>query len=324
MKRKTLGLLGLVLAVSVASFGCKEKKETSEITTKATTTTSASESTSETTSETSEETSEATTTTEETTTSEESTTTEESSTTEETSETTKKETAKETTKESTTVTTTQESTTAAPTSEATTTETTTEATTTESTTEETTTETTTEATTTESTTEPTTSETTTETTTEETTEETTSETTPRKRGEVQFSTTDRNGKKYTDAVFAKSKVTMINFFEPWCGPCIMEMPDLQKLYEVYDRSDFQILGVYSDTGMEDDLDELLKDAGTQYPILHYAEGFIGLSSQYVPTTVFIDQNGDVITLSNGEYQVIGSQSYEEWKSIVDSLLGSDS
>lgn len=320
MKRKTLGLLGLVLAVSVASFGCNEKKETAEITTKATTTTSASESTSETTSESSEETSEATATTEKTTTSEESTTTEESSTSEETSETTKKETAKETTKESTTVTTTQESTTAAPTSEETTTETTTEATTTESTTEATTTETTTEATTTETTTEPTTSETTTETTTEETT----SETTPRKRGEVQFSTTDRNGKKYTDAVFAKSKVTMINFFEPWCGPCIMEMPDLQKLYEVYDRSDFQIFGVYSDTGMEEDLDELLKDAGTKYPILHYAEGFIGLSSQYVPTTVFIDQNGDVITLSNGEYQVIGSQSYEEWKSIVDSLLGSDS
>jgi|GEM_PF-832565 len=320
MKRKTLGLLGLVLAVSVASFGCNEKKETSEITTKATTTTSASESTSETTSESSEETSEATATTEKTTTSEESTTTEESSTTEETSETTKKETAKETTKESTTVTTTQESTTAAPTSEETTTETTTEATTTESTTEATTTETTTEATTTETTTETTTSETTTETTTEETT----SETTPRKRGEVQFSTTDRNGKKYTDAVFAKSKVTMINFFEPWCGPCIMEMPDLQKLYEVYNRSDFQIFGVYSDTGMEEDLDELLKDAGTKYPILHYAEGFIGLSSQYVPTTVFIDQNGDVITLSNGEYQVIGSQSYEEWKSIVDSLLGSDS
>ena len=320
MKRKTLGLLGLVLAVSVASFGCNEKKETSEITTSTTSaTTTTSESTSETTSDTSKETSEESSTTEETTTSEESTT-EESSTTEATSETTKKETTEQTTNETTTVATTTTEATTEPTTVETTTETTTEATTTETTTEATTSETTTEATTSETTTEPTTSET----TTEETTEETTSETTPRKRGEVQFSTTDRNGKKYTDAVFAKSKVTMINFFEPWCGPCIMEMPDLQKLYEVYDRSDFQILGVYSDTGMEDDLDELLKDAGTQYPILHYAEGFIGLSSQYVPTTVFIDQNGDVITLSNGEYQVIGSQSYAEWKSIVDSLLGSDS
>lgn len=309
MKRKTLGLLGLVLAVSVASFGCDEKKETSQITTQATTTTSASETTLETTSDTSEETSMETTTNEETTTSEESTTTEESSTT---AETTKKET-KETTKETTTTTTTQETTTVAPTSEETTTETTTEATTTESTTEPTTSETTTE---------PTTSETTTETTTEETTEETTSETTPRKRGEVQFSTTDRNGKKYTDAVFAKSKVTMINFFEPWCGPCVMELPDLQKLYEVYDRSDFQILGVYSDTGMEDDLDETLKNAGTKYPILHFADGFVGLNSQYVPTTVFIDQYGDVITLSNGEYQIIGSQSYEEWKSVVESVIRS--
>ena len=311
MKRKTLGLLGLVLALSVAAFGCDEKKETSQITTQ-TTTTSASESTSESTSVSSEETSVETTTNEETTTSEESTTTEESSTTETTAETTKKET-KETTKETATATTTQETTTVAPTTEETTTETTTEVTTTESTTEPTTSETTTEATT---------SETTTETTTEETTEETTSETTPRKRGEVQFSTTDRNGKKYTDAVFAKSKVTMINFFEPWCGPCVMEMPDLQKLYEVYDRSDFQILGVYSDTGMEEDLDETLKNAGTKYPILHFADGFVGLNSQYVPTTVFIDQYGDVITLSNGEYQIIGSQSYEEWKSVVESVIHS--
>ena len=46
-----------------------------------------------------------------------------------------------------------------------------------------------------------------------------------------FNTVDIDGNRYTDREFSKYKVTMVNFWEPWCGPCKMEFGDLQKLYD---------------------------------------------------------------------------------------------
>ena len=83
-----------------------------------------------------------------------------------------------------------------------------------------------------------------------------------------FSTTDRVGNEWNESVFANAEVTMINFWEPWCSPCVNEMPDLEKLYENYQDQGFQIIGVYSETGMEYEVDQILKDCHTTYPILY--------------------------------------------------------
>ena len=131
-----------------------------------------------------------------------------------------------------------------------------------------------------------------------------------------FSTADRNGKTYDESIFKDCKVTMINFWEPWCGPCVGEIPDLEKLYEEFKDEDFQIIGVYSETEMEDEVDEILSSSGVTYPILRYTSEFDQFDSGYVPTTVFIDSDGNVLTLSNGEDNFVGSRSFEEWAELV--------
>ena len=131
-----------------------------------------------------------------------------------------------------------------------------------------------------------------------------------------FSTTDRDGKVYDETIFASQKLTMINFWEPWCPPCIGEMPDLEKLYEAYADEGFLILGVYATEGMEADVDSVLEKAGTQYPILHYTAAFDRFETGYVPTTVFVDGGGHILTEPTA-----GSASYEGWESIVLGLMG---
>src|SRR6187551_617414 len=42
-----------------------------------------------------------------------------------------------------------------------------------------------------------------------------------------FSIVDESGKKVNLSEL-KGKVVLINFFATWCGPCVQEMPDLQK------------------------------------------------------------------------------------------------
>ena len=137
---------------------------------------------------------------------------------------------------------------------------------------------------------------------------------------ISFSTQGRDGKTYDQTVLSGCKVTMINFFEPWCGPCVNEMPDLEKLYETYKDQGFQILGVYSTLDMEEDLEQTLSSAGITYPILQMCDAFYPYISEYVPTTVFLDENGNLLSIPGGETQKIGSASYEEWEKIVKSLL----
>ena len=132
-----------------------------------------------------------------------------------------------------------------------------------------------------------------------------------------FSTDDRDGHVWDESAFADYKLVMINFWEPWCGPCVNEMGHLQRLYETYADQGFLILGVYSTDGMEADVDRVLASTGVKYPILRYTAAFDRFQTGYVPTTVFVDQTGRLVTrdLAGDDY-VIGSNSYGAWEAIV--------
>lgn len=130
-----------------------------------------------------------------------------------------------------------------------------------------------------------------------------------------FSTTDRDGAAWDESALADYTLIMLNFWEPWCPPCVAEMPDLEKLYQAYAEQGFLILGVYSTEGMESEADAVLADAGTTYPILHYCEAFDAFQTGYVPTTVFVNGAGELVGST-----VIGSQPYARWAAVVEDLL----
>ncbi len=126
-----------------------------------------------------------------------------------------------------------------------------------------------------------------------------------------FSTTDREGNAADQTILSGHALVILNFWEPWCPPCVAEMPDLEKLYEAYKDRGLLILGVYSETRMEDQADSVLAEAGTSYPILRYTEEFDVFQTGYVPTTVFLDSTGHVL----GDV-VVGSRSYEDWEALI--------
>ena len=136
-----------------------------------------------------------------------------------------------------------------------------------------------------------------------------------------FSTTDRDGNSYDETIFADHELTMINLFEPWCGPCVGEMGDIEALYETYSDAGFYVIGVYSDTGYEADLDEILDENGITYPILHFSNDFQQFQSGFVPTTLFVDRDGHIVTTNTGgDPTYVGSQDYASWESIILELI----
>lgn len=139
--------------------------------------------------------------------------------------------------------------------------------------------------------------------------------------QVKFSTTDRDGNPYNESVFGDYDLIMINFWEPWCGPCVGEIPDLQELYANYKDKGLLIIGVYSETSMESEVDDVLKGSNVDYLILRYTSEFDRFQSGYVPTTILVDKNGNVIN-SGESYQgvdeslIVGSRTYDQWEAII--------
>lgn len=132
---------------------------------------------------------------------------------------------------------------------------------------------------------------------------------------IRFSTVDREGNSWTEENFQDYEIIMLNFWEPWCGPCVKEMPDLNTLYETYQDKGFLILGIYSTEEAEEDVQAVLDSCGITYPILRYTSDFDLLQTGYVPNTVFLNSRGELLTKPFS-----GALSYEEWAEIVELLV----
>lgn len=132
-------------------------------------------------------------------------------------------------------------------------------------------------------------------------------------GNFTFTGTTPGGSAYSYDQVRGSKLVMINCFESWCGPCVNEIPELEKLYENYKDKGFVIIGVYSSSSNVSDIKALISSKGITYPVIFSEDSHIrSMDSGYVPNTFFVDGNGNLLS-SQPE---IGAHSYSQWVSII--------
>lgn len=113
------------------------------------------------------------------------------------------------------------------------------------------------------------------------------------------------GDEVTQEIFANKKVTLVNVWATWCGPCIMELPELQTLSEKLDGTDAQVIGIVHDTYSKDgenpeavEMAEYIRDElGLTYtniiPDKALMDG-VGSTIASFPTTWFVDADGNII------------------------------
>ena len=149
-----------------------------------------------------------------------------------------------------------------------------------------------------------------------------------KAGEkIIFTATDLNGAPVTSEIFSKNKVTMLNIWGTFCGPCIREMPDLAKLNEANKSKGVEVVGIVIDIldrkgnvdpRVKSSGEAIIAQTGANYThIIPSKEMFSGVlrGVQAVPTTIFVDSNGKQI----GE-AYLGSRSQKDWQKIIDEIL----
>ena len=119
--------------------------------------------------------------------------------------------------------------------------------------------------------------------------------------ELTFETTDLDGNVINSKdLFAKNKVTMINIWATTCGPCIEEMPKLEKMNKEFNEKGGAIVGLVDDVTVDNTLyleeaQEIVEQTGVTYTNLRAWDNYYDvLSSVGTPTTYFVDSEGKLI------------------------------
>ena len=102
----------------------------------------------------------------------------------------------------------------------------------------------------------------------------------------------------------KGKVVLINFWASWCGPCRLEIPDLNELYSKYNEEGLEILGISISDGKYQ-LTNFITHYNIQYPLLYGSQSDMqNITYNYggvysIPTSVLVNKKGELTRIYPG-------------------------
>jgi len=111
-----------------------------------------------------------------------------------------------------------------------------------------------------------------------------------------FSLKTLDGKTVTSSDL-KGKITVINFWATWCGPCRKELPDLNKFYEKY-KNDPNIVILTMATDEESTptavIENFISKNKYSFPVLRAPEYATRNGINTIPLTWFVDPTGHIV------------------------------
>jgi len=113
-----------------------------------------------------------------------------------------------------------------------------------------------------------------------------------------WSLKDKDGVRYTLSGL-KGKWVLVNFWAPWCPPCIAELPELVSLQQQH--KDLQVLGVAVQYEKKQEVLDVAKSKAVFYPIIFGSEDtaadFGGLEG--LPTSILYSPSGKLVGHHDG-------------------------
>lgn len=113
---------------------------------------------------------------------------------------------------------------------------------------------------------------------------------------LRFSTVDIYGRPVDESIIQGARLVILNIWEPWCGPCVKELPSMEKLYEKYKDAGVLFLGLccrHEDSTVEDSM-EIVEDVGITYPVIMDCAELKQFDNDGWPENYFFDGEGKLL------------------------------
>ena len=113
---------------------------------------------------------------------------------------------------------------------------------------------------------------------------------------LRFSTVDIYGRPVDESIIQGARLVILNIWEPWCGPCVKELPSMEKLYEKYKDAGVLFLGLccrHEDSTAEDSM-EIVEDVGITYPVIMDCAELKQFDNDGWPENYFFDGEGKLL------------------------------
>lgn len=118
-----------------------------------------------------------------------------------------------------------------------------------------------------------------------------------------FSLRDTNGKTIRLSDYLGQRVIVLSFWATWCGPCAVELPQLQRLYAAHAAEGLMVLGISMDgPDTVADVAPRARRYGLAFPVLLDEETSVVRTynpKRAAPFTLLIDRSGVIVTAREG-------------------------
>lgn len=118
----------------------------------------------------------------------------------------------------------------------------------------------------------------------------------------------------------RGKIVMIDFFATWCGPCMHEMPRIEKeIWEKYQHNPHFVLLAFAREQGWGVIDSFKMTHPFSFPLLpDTGRQVYGLfATEYIPRNIILDENGNILFQSTGYLP----DEFDRMKAVIDNKLG---
>lgn len=114
----------------------------------------------------------------------------------------------------------------------------------------------------------------------------------------------------------KGKVIFINFWATWCGPCIGEMPEIQKFYDKF-KDNNNVVFIIATTDDLITVQNFIKNKEFTFPVYSIQSQIPSeMNHNSIPTSFLINQNGGIVLHQKG----VANWSGNKMEEMVDKLI----
>ncbi len=127
-----------------------------------------------------------------------------------------------------------------------------------------------------------------------------------------FSVTNAEGETVKLYDF-RGKPVVVNFWATWCGPCKVELPSFQKLYEKYsEQVEFMMVNLTDGRKeLKENVEGFVTSNKYTFPVFFDTSrsAYNTYNLHTIPKTLFIDKNGNLIKAHTGAMSTANIESY---------------